>query len=54
MHKSQFETIYLKTKTQTNLKLYKKRIKTFVVSYTKGKEKKKILSAIGYEKRYGQ
>ena len=37
MRRPQLETKYLKTKTQTNLKLYKKK-KTFVVSYTKRKE----------------
>ena len=35
--RSQLETKYLKTKTQTDLKLYKKH-KTFVVSYTRRKE----------------
>ena len=38
MRRSQLETKCLKTKTQTDLKLYKKHLKTFVVSYTKGKE----------------
>ena len=37
MRRSQLETRYLKTKTQADLKLYKS-IKTFVISYTKGKE----------------
>ena len=37
MRRSQLETKYLRTKTQTDLKLYKKH-ETFVVSYTKGKE----------------
>ena len=36
MRMSQLETKSLKTKTPTNLKLYKM-IKTFVVSYKKGK-----------------
>ena len=35
--RSQLETKYLKTKTQTDLKLYKKH-KNFVVSYTRRKE----------------
>ena len=37
MGRSQLETRYLKTKTQTDLKLYKKH-ETFVVSCIKGKE----------------
>ena len=37
MRRSQLETKHLKIKTQTDLKLTKS-IKTFVVSYTKGKE----------------
>ena len=34
--------------------MHKSQFETIVVSYVKGKEKKKILSAIGYEKLYGQ
>ena len=37
MRRSQLETKYLKSKTQIDFNLYKKH-KTFVVSYTKGKE----------------
>ena len=37
MHRSQLETKYLKSKIQTDFKLYKKH-KTFVVNYAKGKE----------------
>ena len=37
MSRSQLETKYLKTKTETDLKLYQKH-KSFVVSYTRGKE----------------
>ena len=48
MRRSQLETKYLKTKTQTDLKLYKKH-KNFSTSYTKAKEE-----YIRYEKRFRQ
>ena len=41
MRRSQIETKYLKTKTQTDLKLYKKH-KKFVLSFTKGKAENTI------------
>ena len=50
MHRSEFETKYLKTETENDLKLYKN-IKTLLVSYPKGKE---IIIVIIYEKRFGQ
>ena len=37
MHRSQLETKYLKTKSQT-ISDYTKNIKIFVVSYTRGKK----------------
>ena len=52
MCKSQLEKKYLKTKTQNNLKLYKKHENFCSKSYKK--EKKKILWILRYEKRFGQ
>ena len=51
MRRSQIETKYLKTKTQTDLKLHKKH-KKFVLSFTKGKEENILVPR--YEKRFGQ